>query len=72
MLVFTRKLDESFIIGKYIVVKVLGRDCHGNIQFGIEGYANNQNLTLIEERPPIIAKQDIVDVGQDEVVEGHL
>lgn len=36
MLAFTRRLDESFIIGEDIVVKVLGRDGHGNIEFGVE------------------------------------
>jgi sRNA-binding carbon storage regulator CsrA len=36
MLAFTRRPMESFIIGENIVVRVLGRDEFGNIQFGID------------------------------------
>jgi len=36
MLVFTRRPNESFLIGEDIVLKVLGCDDHGNLQFGIE------------------------------------
>lgn len=36
MLVFTRKLNESFIVGENIVVKVLGYDHLGNVRFSIE------------------------------------
>jgi sRNA-binding carbon storage regulator CsrA len=33
MLSFTRKLSESFVIGKDIVVKVLGKDENGNVRW---------------------------------------
>lgn len=36
MLSFTRRPNESFHIGEDIVVKVLGRDSNGDIEFGIE------------------------------------
>jgi len=36
MLAFTRRPNESFLIGEEFVVKVLGRDDQGNIKFGIE------------------------------------
>ena len=36
MLSFTRKLSESFVIGKDIVVKVLGKDEKGNVRLGID------------------------------------
>jgi sRNA-binding carbon storage regulator CsrA len=50
MLAFTRRPNESFLIGEDIVVKVLGRDDHGNIQFGIEGSDDAECLKkLVQE-----------------------
>lgn len=59
MLAFTRRLDESFIIGEDIVVKVLGRDDQGNIQFGIEV---PESASIRYERTDGEIKSDAVDI----------
>jgi sRNA-binding carbon storage regulator CsrA len=50
MLAFTRRPNESFLIGEDIVVKVLGRDDHGNIQFGIEGSDDAECLKKLAQQ----------------------
>jgi len=52
MLAFTRRPNESFLIGNDIVVKVLGRDDHGNIEFGIEGADDAECLNKTGTREP--------------------
>ena len=36
MLAFTRRPNESFLIGEDIIVKVIGRDERGNVRIGID------------------------------------